>query len=219
MAFSIAESFVPSTAFVLFVTHYPQLTSLADMYANVKNVHMKTTIEIADDTTASPGLKFLHTVAKGPYELKHGYGIMMAEKAGFPPEVLVEARRVQRIVREQYPILFEVTAVDDIARVRKELLQHLLILRSCRLDDAGLRHYLHTLRSKIPPEVAAALIAATKLTSDEDLAPRPSPERTLTASTLEPKDKETIYEDMENIRIEDIIPPSKRVRADLSNYL
>ena len=35
-----------SQPYTLFVTHYPQLTALADMYPNVANVHLKTSIDV-----------------------------------------------------------------------------------------------------------------------------------------------------------------------------
>ena len=35
-----------ANAYTLFVTHYPQLTALADMYPNVANIHLKTSIDV-----------------------------------------------------------------------------------------------------------------------------------------------------------------------------
>ena len=47
IAFAIAEQLQCSPATTLFVTHYPQITSLAAMYPNVKNVHMRTSLDTA----------------------------------------------------------------------------------------------------------------------------------------------------------------------------
>ena len=46
IAFAIAERLALSSSYTLFVTHYPQLTALADMYPNVANVHLKTSIDV-----------------------------------------------------------------------------------------------------------------------------------------------------------------------------
>ena len=47
IAFSIAEQLLASSAYTLFVTHYPQLTSLSTMYSNVKNVHLRTSLDMS----------------------------------------------------------------------------------------------------------------------------------------------------------------------------
>ena len=99
IAFSIAEQLLASPAYTLFVTHYPQLTSLSTMYTNVKNIHMRTSIDV---TVALPTpfhtsnngdkqsiaisnkqvvlqqqplqqIKFLYQVTGGPCNMKSGY--------------------------------------------------------------------------------------------------------------------------------------------------
>ena len=70
LAFAIAETLIDSSAFTLFVTHYPQCTVLADMYATAKNVHLKTVIDLntsAQRAAAAGGIKFLHSLGAGPY--------------------------------------------------------------------------------------------------------------------------------------------------------
>ena len=51
LAFAIAERLAVAATgglspYTLFVTHYPQLTALADMYPNVANVHLRTSIDV-----------------------------------------------------------------------------------------------------------------------------------------------------------------------------
>jgi len=53
IAFAIAEQLQASAASTMFVTHYPQITSLAAMYPNVKNVHMRTSLDIGGSGGAS----------------------------------------------------------------------------------------------------------------------------------------------------------------------
>lgn len=95
IAFSVAEQLLTSSAYTLFVTHYPQLTSLSTMYSNVKNVHLRTSIDIsqplslpfhgaesssgripvtvsARDQQPNQRMKFLYQVTGGPCDMKSG---------------------------------------------------------------------------------------------------------------------------------------------------
>ena len=99
IAFAIAEQLLASSAYTLFVTHYPQLTSLSTMYSNVKNVHLRTSLDMStslplplphhgknsnssnlrNSTTSNnvpqpnQKLKFLYQVTGGPCDMKSGW--------------------------------------------------------------------------------------------------------------------------------------------------
>lgn len=105
IAFSIAEQLLASAAYTLFVTHYPQLTSLSTMYTNVKNVHLRTSIDISvplpipfhapntGNNSLPPAekrhpavpqqftqqIKFLYQVTGGPCNMKSGYVLLKAK--------------------------------------------------------------------------------------------------------------------------------------------
>ena len=70
-------------ATTLFATHYHDLTTLADEYERVFNLHFTATREDGDVT-------FLHRVARGPSS--SSYGIEVAEMAGVPEPVVRRAR-------------------------------------------------------------------------------------------------------------------------------
>ena len=95
IAFSVAEQLLSTPAYTLFVTHYPQLTSLSSMYTNVKNVHLRTSIDVplplpppfygqtssssrSTSITHRPAriqdqqIKFLYEVTGGPCDMKSG---------------------------------------------------------------------------------------------------------------------------------------------------
>lgn len=77
IAFAIAESLLDSNAITLFVTHYPQITYLAHLYQNAKNVHLKTSIDLSlggDSAIAADSIKYLHLVGSGPCDMRSGYG-------------------------------------------------------------------------------------------------------------------------------------------------
>jgi len=71
-------------ALTLFATHYFELTSLADEYPNVKNVHL-------DAAEYKNQIVFLHTVKPGP--ASRSYGLQVAALAGVPSKVIELAKQ------------------------------------------------------------------------------------------------------------------------------
>ncbi|MGI9296221.1 MAG: DNA mismatch repair protein MutS, partial [Pseudomonadales bacterium] len=71
-------------AYTLFATHYFELTTLADDYAHVANVHL-------DATEHQDNIVFLHSVQDGP--ANQSYGIHVAKLAGIPMSVIAAARK------------------------------------------------------------------------------------------------------------------------------
>src|SRR5580693_8713033 len=71
-------------AFTLFATHYFELTTLATEVEGCANVHL-------DATEHGDGIVFLHAVKDGP--ANRSYGLQVAQLAGVPANVIVEARR------------------------------------------------------------------------------------------------------------------------------
>jgi DNA mismatch repair protein MutS len=70
-------------SFTLFATHYFELTTLAHDVEGCANVHL-------DATEHGDGIVFLHTVKEGP--ANRSYGLQVAQLAGVPHEVIVQAR-------------------------------------------------------------------------------------------------------------------------------
>ena len=166
------------------MTHYPQITSLAAMYGNAKNVHLKTTIDSSSSSGSSgtgPGvmgsgasIKYLREVGAGPCDLRSGYGILMAEQCGFPSAVLLDARELRTVIRDKFPVLIgggggggggrgaESSSEQEEQSLGSltTLLQHLSLLKtSTHLDDHAVRSSLSKLRAAIPDCTAAAIIA------------------------------------------------------------
>lgn len=165
----------------LFVTHYPQVPSLAQMYPGAKNVHMKTTIDLSPEaprahaaranapaaattTTPAAGIHYLHEVSTGPCDMKSGYGLAMAEQYGFPQAVMDDARALRNVVREKFPVLLQQQhsgAERSLAAINT-LLQHLLLLRNSTLEPRAMQLYLQNLRERIPQHVAADMLTWLK---------------------------------------------------------
>ena len=68
----------------LFATHFHELTAIQGV-VGVKNSHMKTTLDLE-----SSKLTMLYNVAEGACD--QSFGIHVAEFAGFPQEILQNAR-------------------------------------------------------------------------------------------------------------------------------
>jgi DNA mismatch repair protein MutS len=70
--------------YTLFATHYFELTSLAEQYSHIRNVHLSA-VEHNDD------IKFMHQVQQGA--ASKSYGLQVAKLAGVPPAVLSVAKQ------------------------------------------------------------------------------------------------------------------------------
>jgi len=92
LAFAIAQYLVQSLkAKTLFATHYFEMTALAELHSTVANVHLA----VAEH---SEKLVFLYTVQEGP--ASKSYGIQVAELAGLPAGVIIDAKRKLRTLEE-----------------------------------------------------------------------------------------------------------------------
>lgn len=173
----MAEKLISAKAFTLFVTHYPQITSLALLYPTVRNFHMKTSIDISMDAAEdqsnnrSNSIHFLHRIGGGPCDMKSGYGLLMAELCGFPSAVIEDAREVRRTVQEKFPILIGATletrekqhqqerqTQQHFVRMTNQLLQHLQLLKNSTLPDPEMCRYLHNLKQRLPPGFCDAVL-------------------------------------------------------------
>ncbi|MES2606751.1 MAG: DNA mismatch repair protein MutS [Pseudomonadota bacterium] len=80
-------------ALTLFATHYFELTALPDDYPGVANVHL-------DAAEHGDGIVFLHAVKPGP--ANQSYGLQVAQLAGIPKPVIVQARKkLQQLERDE----------------------------------------------------------------------------------------------------------------------
>lgn len=95
LAFACAAYFAEQIkAFTLFATHYFELTSLADGYATIQNVHLNA-IEHDDK------IIFMHQVKSGP--ASQSYGLQVASLAGVPKKVIEMARQKLQELELQTP--------------------------------------------------------------------------------------------------------------------
>ena len=91
-------------AFVLFATHYFELTDLAAQYAGIANVHLDA-VEYGDD------LVFMHAVKEGP--ANRSFGLHVAALAGVPKPVIAQARRYLAVLEAQHTAIEHTAAAPS----------------------------------------------------------------------------------------------------------
>jgi DNA mismatch repair protein MSH4 len=142
LAFAVAEKLVSIGAFTLFVTHFPQLTMLEDMYPSVCNLHLATDIE--------DKIRFLHTISNGACEIRFGYGVAMAEICGFSPQFISRAKEKMTEVRDAFPLLLKAEKVDHHLVAATTLSKNLQSLASSSMNETALHNFKIQLRGRIP---------------------------------------------------------------------
>ncbi len=80
-------------SFVLFSTHYFELTALADQLKSADNVHL-------DAVEHGNEVVFLYSVKKGP--ANQSYGLQVARLAGVPDEVIEDSRQKLHSLEDHY---------------------------------------------------------------------------------------------------------------------
>lgn len=73
IAWAISEFLLVKRAITFFVTHYPQLTRLADVYSNIQNQHLGSVIE----SNSGNNVLYTHKVMPGPCHVSGDYGVEM----------------------------------------------------------------------------------------------------------------------------------------------
>lgn len=99
LAWSLAEYLLKKRAIAFFVTHYPNLSHLANIYPQVQNVHLHAAVSREDEDRIS----YMHKVMPGPCSILSDYGIKLARNCGWKRDVVDRARHVQSIVEELLP--------------------------------------------------------------------------------------------------------------------
>eukprot|EP01039_Chlorochromonas_danica_P003316 gene3316-3638_t len=141
LAFSLGEAMVFSGAWALFVTHFPQVTLLHELYFPVENIHLQTIVD-ADNQDAA--LHFAFKVSYGPSDLDSGYGLTVASAAAFPRRILDATRQKRNTFKGRYNLtLCERRKRGDCWRL---LLQHLIKIFEESKDETRLRFWLQDLK-------------------------------------------------------------------------
>ena len=102
IAWSVSEYLLVKRAMTFFVTHYPQLCKLADVYNNVQNQHLSASVPVGD-TEGADGIKYSHKIMPGPCRAAADYGVEMLATCGWSGDVVGDARKVRAEVSGKLP--------------------------------------------------------------------------------------------------------------------
>jgi DNA mismatch repair protein MSH4 len=94
LAWSVAEYILKKKAMTYFVTHFPKLTELADLYHSVQNIHLDASV-----STDTREIKYSHCIKPGVCSAPTDYGVSLAGACGWPDEIVAQARQLERVAR------------------------------------------------------------------------------------------------------------------------
>lgn len=125
--------------YTIFATHMERLVELSSLYPNVKVCHFH--VEITNNR-----LDFKFSLKDGHANIPH-YGLLLSEVAGFPSEVVEEAKRITHKLTEKEAGRINV-GYSSTFPLRKDyhVAQKLLCLKYANLSKENLRSYLQNLK-------------------------------------------------------------------------
>jgi dsDNA-specific endonuclease/ATPase MutS2 len=99
IAWSVSEYLLKRCAMTFFVTHYPQLSSLATIYPSVQNIHLEASVSQG----LNGEIRYTHKAMPGACSVSTDYGVKLASACGWPMEVVDNAGKIQEIVEGMLP--------------------------------------------------------------------------------------------------------------------
>ncbi|TIC15547.1 hypothetical protein E3Q15_01402 [Wallemia mellicola] len=186
LAYAISEELIRRRPFVIFATHFRQLSTYLQFKPGVVTLHMATTVGSSDE------LYFQYKVAEGNSVEQH-YGLQMAKSAGLPGEVLDEAHVIVRELSSENEHGYDsvinqarkmATRRQAVLSVTSKLRQ---ICKNCTLNYQDLMVYLARLQSELvlslegtgmgDPEVASNVNEKVSMESNKrsSVSPTSSP--------------------------------------------
>ena len=173
LAISVIEKLLEKYCFTLIVTHFQELTHLAQIYANVGNIHLKTMLQWGDQHYADGGqtncnhhdsnklsIKFCREVVDGPSDLDSGYGILMGHICGFPESIIQESKHIRKEIMEKTKMSFspDLTTSTKV-KLAKEIIQRVaIVLDNVSLSQDNIINQLLDIQTQIDPMQATALL-------------------------------------------------------------
>lgn len=102
VAWAVSEYLLTKRAMTFFVTHYPQISKLAEVYPNVQNQHLGSHISPVYNEDGS-NINYTHKILPGPCKAAGDYGLEMAATCGWPEDNLENARKIRLEVQQKIP--------------------------------------------------------------------------------------------------------------------
>jgi len=121
IAHAIAETLIKSRCFVLFTTHFHELSLSLSRQPTVVNMYLSAQCTRPSGVTF--GLVFDHRIMDGTMGDIGHYGLQLARLADLPDDVLSEAARVTELMEEEHSARKASSEAGRIAQRRKVLLR------------------------------------------------------------------------------------------------
>lgn len=99
IAWSMAEYLLKKGTMTFFVTHYPQLSSMATIYPCIQNIHLEASVSRG----ASSEIRYTHKVKSGACDIATDYGVELAAFCGWPTDIVESARGLKERVDTLLP--------------------------------------------------------------------------------------------------------------------
>jgi len=97
IAWSVAEHLLAKRALTFFVTHYPQMCQMSQVYDTVQNQHLHATLSEGDNAN----ILYSHRVEPGPCAVTSNYGVEIAANCGFDRLTLEDARAIEKNIKDR----------------------------------------------------------------------------------------------------------------------
>ncbi|MFP6780722.1 MAG: DNA mismatch repair protein MutS [Gammaproteobacteria bacterium] len=134
LAWAAAEHLASANrALTLFATHYFELTGLAEIHAQIRNVRL----DALDD---GGDIIFMHAVRPG--SASRSYGLAVAQLAGIPVDVVARAKQQLEIIESRVLVLPDQDAVKQIPLFDDQIGQIRTILNNADPDNISPRDAL-----------------------------------------------------------------------------
>lgn len=139
IAWSCCEYLLSLKSYTIFATHMQRLVELPSLYPNVKVCHFH--VEIPNNR-----LDFKFFLKEGHANIPH-YGLLLSEVAGFPSEVIEQAKTItQKLKEKEAARMTDGYSTSFPLRKEYHVAQRLLCLKYANLSPENLRSYLQNLK-------------------------------------------------------------------------
>ena len=167
VAWAVSEYLLTKRAMTFFVTHYPQIAKLSEVYPNVQNQHLGA--HITSSSSSNNGdrsrISYTHKIMPGPCKAQGDYGVEMAVTCGWPDDAVKNARRIREEVKRKMPgedVCYSEHSQqnENFAENRRnahnilcDISKHLAAMKEGegRLSKEAKKNYLQELRDRLVP--------------------------------------------------------------------
>ena len=166
VAWAVSEYLLTKRAMTFFVTHYPQIAKLSEVYPNVQNQHLGAHITSSSSNNGDRSrINYTHKIMPGPCKAAGDYGVEMAVTCGWPDDAVNNARRIREEVKRKMPgedVCYSEHSQqnENFAENRRnahnilcDIAKHLAAMKEGegRLSKEAKKNYLQELRDRLVP--------------------------------------------------------------------